>query len=179
MKRAVFLDRDGVVNKPYRDGGYLPSWEAFEFCDGVLEAVALLNEAGFFVIVVTNQSCVGKGIVSSEAVEEIHANMVRSAAGRGAVIDAVYYCPHLAEDDCDCKKPKPGMLERGMRAFGVEGTRSFMVGDSIRDLEAGRAVGATTFWVNPAGHEVSHRSVVDYEVKDLREAADIILGKAH
>jgi D-glycero-D-manno-heptose 1,7-bisphosphate phosphatase len=174
--RAVFIDRDGVINEPMGGREYVPDWESFRFREGVLGALKKLSEAGFVIVVVSNQSCVAKGLVPKEKVEEIHAKMAEAAAAAGARIDAVYYCPHNTAENCDCKKPKTGMFTSAIKKFGIDPKRSFTVGDSARDLEAGHAVGTTNFWVSTGEEKTAPPALYDREVRGLGEAADAILS---
>jgi D-glycero-D-manno-heptose 1,7-bisphosphate phosphatase len=144
MTRAVFLDRDGVINQKPREGLYVTRWEDFHILPGVAESVALLNGAGFRVIVVTNQRCIAKGLMTIAELEEMHRRMLDSLARAGATIDGVYYCPHEIEPSCDCRKPAPGMLLDAARSRGIDLAASWMIGDSDIDIEAGRNAGCKT-----------------------------------
>lgn len=144
MAKAVFLDRDGVINRKALEGEYVTCWDDFHFLPGVAEGVALLNRASFSVIVVTNQRCIAKGLLSTDELEEMHKRMTASLARAGANIDAIYYCPHEMEPTCDCRKPAPGMLLNAARARGIELPSSWMIGDSDIDVEAGRNAGCKT-----------------------------------
>jgi histidinol-phosphate phosphatase family protein len=151
-RKVVFLDRDGVINEKAPEGDYVTNWEDFRFLPGVPEALATLKRLGYLLVVVTNQRCVGRGIVSEEALRKIHARMVRELSDRGADLDAVYYCPHEMEEECDCRKPKPGMILSAIRSFYESGmevdlSRSFIIGDSETDILAGRAVGMRTGFI--------------------------------
>ena len=140
--RTVFLDRDGVVNRKPPEGQYVTSWREFEIVPGAVQAVRLLNEGGFRVIVVTNQRGVASGAMTDEAVREIHRRMLAEMAAAGARVDAVYYCPH-EEGSCDCRKPRVGLFMQAKCAFpDIVFEDSFVIGDSERDLEAGRRLGA-------------------------------------
>src|SRR5215831_20903126 len=110
MKRAVFLDRDGVINRKVAEGAYVTRWEEFQFLPGVAQAISLLNRAGWSVIVISNQRCVAKGLLSIETLEAIHQRMREELLVGGAKLDGIYYCPHEKEESCDCRKPAPGML---------------------------------------------------------------------
>ncbi len=143
---AVFVDRDGIINED-RGYAYVKAWDEFVFLPGVKETFARLAEWGIPVIVVSNQSCVGKGLVRAEQVEEIHERMVAEIEQAGGRILGVYVCPHTDEDACGCRKPAPGLLIQAAGDLGVDLRRSFVVGDSVRDLEAGRQVGAHTVLV--------------------------------
>jgi len=144
MKQAAFLDRDGVINRKAPEGQYVTRWEEMEFCRGASEAIRLLNRAGFLVIIVTNQACVARGFMTAAELERIHARLCFTFEAAGATIDAVYYCPHGNEPPCSCRKPKPGMLLHAARIHNIDLAQSWMIGDSARDIQAGRAAGCNT-----------------------------------
>ncbi len=144
MTKAVFLDRDGVINKKPQEGEYVTCWEGFQFLPRVVEAIAQLNRAGFYVIVITNQRCIAKGLMTVAELEKIHQRMSKSLAERGARIDAIYYCPHGMKPICRCRKPAPGMFVDAARDYGIELSASWMIGDSDIDIEAGRNAGCKT-----------------------------------
>ena len=141
--KTVFLDRDGVINR-LRQGDYVKSWSEFEFLPTAIPAIRCLSQAGCRLIIVTNQAGVSKGIVSPEVLETIHQKMVIEIENGGGRIDAMYYCPHRDEDNCRCRKPKPGLLEQAIREHTVDPISRFLVGDSLRDIVAGQAVGCKT-----------------------------------
>ncbi len=139
--KTAFLDRDGVLNRKPPEGHYVTRWEEFVFLPGAANAVRLLNQGGFRVIVVTNQRGVARGLMSEQDVQEIHTRMLAEMAAAGARVDAVYYCPH--DDGCDCRKPAIGLFLRARSAFpDIAFEDSFVIGDSERDVEAGRRLGA-------------------------------------
>ena len=144
MSRAAFLDRDGVINRKPPEGDYVTRWEEFQFLPGVVEAIVLLNQADFRVIVVTNQRSVAKGLMTAGEVDSIHQQMCDTLAMNGAAIDSVYYCPHEIQPPCNCRKPQPGMLLSAAAAHGIDLTASWMIGDSDIDVEAGRNAGCKT-----------------------------------
>jgi D-glycero-D-manno-heptose 1,7-bisphosphate phosphatase len=144
MKKAAFLDRDGVINRKAPEGQYVTRWADMEFLPGSREGIRLLNDAGFLVIVVSNQRCVAKGLITTEDLESMHVRMCREFHAVGANIDAVYYCPHDYQPPCDCRKPKPGMLLDAARAHDVQLAASWMIGDSGHDVQAGRNAGCKT-----------------------------------
>ena len=144
MKRAAFLDRDGVINRKAPEGQYVTRWEEMEFLPGTGEAIRLLNGAGFFVVVVSNQRCVAKGLITAAELESLHARMLREFLAADARIDAVYYCPHENQPPCSCRKPKPGMILEAARAHDIDLATSWMIGDSKHDVEAGRSAGCST-----------------------------------
>ncbi len=139
VRRAFFLDRDGVINV-HRDD-YVKSVEEFVLLPDAPRAIRLLNENGWLVVVVTNQSAVGKGIITEDRLREIHAHMLSLLEKEGARVDAIYYCPHRPDDGCPCRKPEPGMLLRAARDLGIDLSRSVMVGDMDTDIEAGKRAG--------------------------------------
>jgi D-glycero-D-manno-heptose 1,7-bisphosphate phosphatase len=156
MRKAVFLDRDGVINKKAPDGQYVTLWEDFRFLPGVVEGISQLNRAGFFVVVVTNQRCVAKGLLTELDLKDLHQRMTGELAKAGATIDAIYYCPHEMEPRCDCRKPAPGMLLEASRAHGLNLSGSWMIGDSDADIQAGKNAGCRTVRLpseKAAGHE--------------------------
>src|SRR5271168_5223876 len=119
MTRAVFLDRDGVINRKPPEGDYVTRWEDFHILPGVAEGIVHLKQAGFRVIVVTNQRCVAKGLLSVAELEKMHQQMSDLLAQSGAAIDGIYYCPHEMEPRCDCRKPAPGMLLDAASDHGI------------------------------------------------------------
>ena len=144
MRRpAAFLDRDGVLNV---DHGYVHRPEQLEWVAGAPESVRLLNEAGYYVLVITNQSGVARGFFDETAVKSFHAHMQNVLNGKGAHIDAFYYCPHHPEGTvkafamaCSCRKPRTGMLERAVREWPIDIARSFFIGDKDADMAAAAA----------------------------------------
>jgi histidinol-phosphate phosphatase family protein len=140
MRRAVFLDRDGVINVNRPE--YVRSWAEFEFLPNSLEALRRLAALDVAVVVVSNQSAVGRGLIGVEVVEEINARMLEEVRAAGGRVDGVYYCPHAPEEGCDCRKPKAGMLKRAAEELGVVLTESYLVGDAESDMVAGLSVGA-------------------------------------
>ena len=137
---AVFLDRDGVLNVSMR-GDWVRSPEGFRWIPGSIEAVRAFNDAGVPVVVVTNQSGIGRGVVTSEAVQSVNDRMMRELADAGARLDGIYICPHAPGGDCLCRKPMPGLLTQACEELDLDASRSVMVGDSERDLAAGYAAG--------------------------------------
>ena len=144
MPKAVFIDRDGVINQKPREGEYITSWGDFHILPGVAEAIVLLKKAGYAVIVVTNQRCVAKGLIAIAELEEIHTRMRESLARSGATLDGIYYCPHDYQSQCKCRKPAPGMLLEAAQTLGLDLGSSWMVGDSDIDIQAGKNAGCKT-----------------------------------
>lgn len=151
LRRAVFLDRDGTINV---DKHYLHKVEEFEFIPGAPAAIRRLNDAGFLVVVVTNQSGVARGYFSMEAVERLHRHLQGQLEAVGAWVDGFYICPHHPSEgqgayrrDCCCRKGAPGMLLQAASELGIDLKRSFMVGDKVADVEAGRGAGCRPLMV--------------------------------
>lgn len=173
--RAVFLDRDGVINRALeRDGKPYPptSLAEFEILPGVAEACNKLKTAGFLLIVTTNQPDVGRGTLKQQVVDAIHAHMMAQLP-----IDLVEVCFHPGKglSDCDCRKPKPGMLLRAAIDLQIDLAQSWMVGDRWRDIDCGHAAGCKTIFID-YGYAESLRQKPDFSARNLAEAADIILA---
>ncbi|MDD3845743.1 MAG: HAD family hydrolase [Syntrophorhabdaceae bacterium] len=146
---AVFLDRDGIINMKMAEGEYVTHWSGFTFLPGVFEAIRLFNANDRLVIVVTNQQCIGKGLVTMEAIETIHTKMTGSLEENGSHVDGIYVCPHLASDGCSCRKPGTGLFEMALKDFRKRGisidmSNSYMIGDSATDILAGERAGLRT-----------------------------------
>jgi histidinol-phosphate phosphatase family protein len=157
-RRVVFLDRDGVLNEKASEGDYVKNWKEFRFLQDVPEALTTLKRLGFLLVVVTNQRCVARGIVSEKALDDIHRLMAEELRTCGAGLDAVYYCPHDASDRCDCRKPKPGMINMAIDDFRKKGMEldienSYMIGDTEQDIVLGKTVGLKT--VKVGSHSVN------------------------
>ena len=154
-QKAIFLDRDGVINKYV---GFLRNIDEFELLEGVSEAIKRINDSGYLAIVVTNQPVIARGEVTYEELTEIHHKMETLLGQDGAYLDAIYYCPHHPHKgyegevpelkiECECRKPKPGMLLQAAKDFNIDLEKSWMVGDSDTDIEAGKNAGCQTFLV--------------------------------
>lgn len=189
MERIVFLDRDGTLNEEVH---YLHRTKDLKLLPGVPEALRTLKEGGYRLVVVTNQAGVARGYYGEEDVKHLHAYMNRILEPQGAGIDAFYYCPHhpehgigLYKTKCSCRKPGMGMFHMAEQRFEVDRAHSFMIGDKLLDVEAGRNYGLTTILVGTGyGRDVymEDRSqgitpVYDYYAEDLAEAARWIVMK--
>jgi D-glycero-D-manno-heptose 1,7-bisphosphate phosphatase len=135
----VFLDRDGVLNQNRAD--YVRTWGQVEFLPGVFAAMQRLAGSPFMVVVVTNQSAVGRGLMTVEGLAAINRGIVQQVQQAGGRIDAVYTCPHRPDEGCPCRKPRPGMLLQAAQDMDIDLERSYLVGDAVSDMEAGLAVG--------------------------------------
>jgi D-glycero-D-manno-heptose 1,7-bisphosphate phosphatase len=178
-RRFVLLDRDGVIN--VERGDHILTREDWVWAPGTFEGLRLLREEGFGAIVVTNQSCIGRGLQTERRLAELHDFMCRSVAKAGGDIVKVYHCPHMAEDGCACRKPAPGMLLRAADEFGIDLAETFLIGDAARDIEAAQAVGARTImikngWNAPANTELA--TPPDFYAENLEKAARIVVAES-
>lgn len=176
--RAVFLDRDGTMAK---DVHYCRRPEDFELLPNTAKAVRLLNQHGFRVIVITNQSGIARGYFTEQTLAKIHQKMKDELAKEGAFIDAIYYCPHHPDEGCDCRKPKPKMVLQATNDHDIELGRSFVVGDLQMDVELGKAVGCQTVLIcqEPNSKQVKFEGdAPDYITTDLYQAARWILRQS-
>lgn len=173
-QKAVFLDRDGTINKYI---GFLRDLDDFELIDGVASAIKAINASGYLAIVVTNQPVIARGEVSFEELQEIHNKMETLLGEQGAYVDAIYYCPHHPHKgyegerpelkiECDCRKPKPGMLLQAAKDFNIDLEHSWMIGDGENDITAGKNAGCHTALItvdeNDRGQEVSVTSLYEF-----------------
>ncbi len=178
----MFLDRDGVINRKAPEGQYVTRWEDFHILPGVVEGITLLNRSGYCVIVVTNQRCIAKGLLTVAGLEQIHRRMSDFLAQAGATVDAIYYCPHEVEQSCNCRKPAPGLLLDAARSCGIELPASWIIGDSDIDIEAGKNAGcrtarllATNETVDESGRRGATRNCADIVAPSLLDAIRQIL----
>ena len=141
MNKAVFLDRDGVINQKAPEHDYIKSWKEFCFLPGVQEAIRRIHQKGYLVIVVTNQRGIARGLMAENDLQEIHQKMCEELRKHGAHIDDIFYCPHDIKDNCTCRKPKAGMLISAQNKWDIDFTQSYIIGDSNSDIEAGQRVG--------------------------------------
>lgn len=171
-QKAVFLDRDGTINKYI---GFLRNIDEFELLQGVAEVVKKINASGYLAIVVTNQPVIARGEVTVHELQEIHNKMETLLGAEGAYLDAIYYCPHhphkgyegeieALKIDCDCRKPKPGMLLKAAEDFNIDFVSSWMIGDSENDIKTGRAVGCKTVLIGEGnyGQDITVESLLSW-----------------
>jgi histidinol-phosphate phosphatase family protein len=181
MVDAIFLDRDGTINVERPD--YVKSWSEFAFLSGSLDALTRLAGVGVPIVVVTNQSGIGRGYVPRATVDDIHRQMVERVDAAGGRIDAVYLCPHHPDEGCGCRKPAPGLLEQAAADWGVDLKRCIFVGDSLSDQEAAQRAGCRSLLVASGRQAALLRSLGNQGqagllFADLREAADWIVRTA-
>lgn len=177
--KLIVLDRDGVIN--HDSAAYIKSPEEWRPIAGSLPAIARLNQAGFHVIVATNQSGVGRGFYDMAMLNAIHDKMHKALAQAGARVDAIFFCPHTAEDQCKCRKPKTGMYEDIARRLNTKLTGVPMVGDSIRDLEAAAAMhGAPMLVLTGNGKKTQRAGALPPGTQvfaDLAAAVDVLTAE--
>lgn len=175
---AVFLDRDGVVNADSPD--YVKGWHEFRFLPGSLDAMVRLSRAGWPILVVTNQSALARGLISPAGLADLHRRMAEAVRRAGGKIDGIYFCPHHPDDGCACRKPRPGLVERAAAEHGIDPARSWLVGDSERDIRCGEAAGVGRRILVRTGNgrrdEAGTAGRVRRVAGNLAEAADWILA---
>jgi len=186
MEKAAFLDRDGVINRKAPDSQYVTRWEDFQLLPGVIEGITQLNRAGYRVIVITNQRCVAKGLLTEDSLKAIHQQMSHHLEQQGAKIDAIYYCPHELEPPCRCRKPAPGMLVDAASSLNFDLAASWMIGDSEIDIQAGKAAGCKTARLladglteGPVRHDRTDSTAADVAATSLLAVISLILHFGH
>ena len=176
-QRAAFLDRDGTL---CQDVPYCARPEDFNLLPRAAEGVSLLNSVGFKVVVVTNQSGIGRGYFAEADLARIHEKMRRDLAHGGAYVDAIYYCPHHPQAGCSCRKPQPGLVRQAAEELGLDLIQSFFIGDKLIDIETGHAAGCSTIQVcYPPGGQADSDGVIipDHLAPSLYEAASWIAAR--
>jgi D-glycero-D-manno-heptose 1,7-bisphosphate phosphatase len=177
--KLIILDRDGVIN--IDSALYIKSPAEWKALPGSLEAIARLNQAGYKVVIATNQSGIGRGLFDMDTLNAMHEKMHKGLAVLGGRVDAIFYCPHTADENCDCRKPKPGMFERIAKLYNLDLTGVPAIGDSLRDLQAASALGCAPILVRTGKGE---KTEADGNLPagtvvraDLAAAVDALLGK--
>jgi D-glycero-D-manno-heptose 1,7-bisphosphate phosphatase len=179
---VVFLDRDGVINRD--SPNYIKSWSEFEFLPGSLEALKKLTMNGFVVMVITNQSVIHRKMISLKALEHIHDMMKKAVLSSGGDIKDIFFCPHIPEDQCDCRKPNTGLILKAEIKHRIDLKASIMVGDSAKDIECARNAGCGTVILVKTGNgalaekQLKEKMICpDVIVQDLLEAAHWIISR--
>ena len=182
--KAVFLDRDGVINAYPGDLKYVTTWQDFHFLPGVKEALSKLTDSGYKIFIISNQAGVSKGVYTQETLDLITQNMLAELGKYGIEISGVYYCIHKPEDNCSCRKPKSGLVKKAIAELKSEGldielAGSFFIGDAIRDIETGKAAGLKTILVFSGKEKPENKNnwqgLPDLTARDLFAAVDIII----
>ena len=180
LRKIVFIDRDGVINVDL--WRYVESWDEFRFEEGAIEALKSLTDHGIDIIIISNQAGVGDGVFSEAAMWDVHEKMVQAMGKHGILIYGAQYCTHGKKDNCDCRKPKPGLLERAVEGMAFDRKATFFVGDKLSDIEAGKNFGIGTILVRTGyGRECENKLPRDLQpdhiVDDLTDAVPIILRR--
>ncbi|MBW2412561.1 MAG: D-glycero-beta-D-manno-heptose 1,7-bisphosphate 7-phosphatase [Deltaproteobacteria bacterium] len=181
LKKVVFLDRDGTINRD--SPGYIKSREEFEFLPGSLEAIRALTLNGFTMIVITNQSALPRQLISLGELKHIHSMLLQGARSNGGEITDIFYCPHMPEDVCDCRKPEPGLILNARHKYSIDLADAVMVGDSYRDIGCGINAGCgktvlvkTGIHTNTAERLAEKGIAPDYVAEDLLDASQWIIN---
>lgn len=179
MNKAIFLDRDGTLNP---DPGYISDPKDYELYDGVTEALLKLQQAGYLLILITNQSGISRGLFTEKQLESVHNKMKDLLRKGGVTLDAIYYCPHHPEhpyngiSDCDCRKPKPGMILKAIKDFNVDKEKSFMIGDRTSDIKIGLNSGVKPVCISEKQFD-GYESIPTFS--NLSQAANWILSNKY
>src|SRR5258705_865348 len=152
VKKIIFLDRDGIINKSPIKTDYVKNWNEFQLLPSVIEALQLLIKNNFQIFIVTNQAGIARGMMTEKALQEIHKNLLSLFKKNKIHITKIYYCPHGWDDGCECRKPKPGMLLQAAEEFNFDIKKAFFIGDDQRDKQAGDAAGCQTIPMMPNGN---------------------------
>lgn len=176
INRAIFLDRDGTLNPDSKD--YIKNLSDFQLFPFTAQALVILKQLGFKLFVITNQVCIAKGLTSIQDVEDIHTFLINTLAQSGVLLDGIYYCPHHPDDDCDCRKPRTGMVIKAASEYDVDLAQSWFIGDTRKDIETGAAVCCKTILVQTGVMDTQDAErwnpAPDFIVRDLLEAARMI-----
>lgn len=172
---VVFLDRDGVINRDSTH--YIKSWDEFFFLPRSLKAIEILTKNGFPIIIISNQSAVGRKMITPTELEAMHEQMLKTIHSKGGIITDIFFCPHLPEEDCNCRKPKPGLIHRAKKAHRIHLASACMVGDSEKDIECAKIAGCgTTVLVHTGNGIRAEKALIqrqifpDYVASDLYDA---------
>lgn len=175
MAPAVFLDRDGVINRDRSD--FVKSWDEFEFLPHALEALRILSQTPYAIIIVSNQSGIGRGLITEETLRDMHRRMMDRIHAEGGRIDAIYYCPHAPEAGCACRKPAAGLFWQAARDLNLDLAASWAIGDSYRDAEAANRAGVRAILLDrslPDHSAIPEAPVEAQRTTDLLSAARVI-----
>ena len=181
LEKVVFLDRDGVINRDSSD--YIKSWSEFEFLPGSLEALTLLTLNEFATIIITNQSVIHRKMVSRKELEHIHNMMKKAVTSNGGQITDIFYCTHVPEDRCNCRKPNPGLILKAKQKYRIHIAASVMIGDSAKDIECARNAGCGHAVLVKTGNGEEAEKILkeksifpDFIAQDLLDAVGWILA---
>ncbi|MBW2099277.1 MAG: D-glycero-beta-D-manno-heptose 1,7-bisphosphate 7-phosphatase [Deltaproteobacteria bacterium] len=180
LKKVVFLDRDGVINKD--SPNYIKSWAEFEFIPGSIDAIQKLTSSGFDTIIITNQSLINRKMTPLVELEYIFSMLKKSVRSKGGRIKDIFYCPHTPEDNCDCRKPKPGLIYQAQKRYNIDLSASCMVGDSAKDIECAQNAGCGYAVLVKTGNGIEAEKILaeknlfpDHVAENLYEAVNWII----
>jgi histidinol-phosphate phosphatase family protein len=152
LSRAVFLDRDGVLTRERQD--YIKTPDELEILPGLEAPLLEIQKRGFRIVIITNQSVIGRGLTTHREMSKIHEKLRRELGRFGCTIDAIYYCPHRPDEECDCRKPNPGLILKASNELGIDTARSWMIGDKDMDLEAAKRAGCRGIKITTNGADL-------------------------
>jgi D-glycero-D-manno-heptose 1,7-bisphosphate phosphatase len=183
LRRAVFLDRDGVINVKLPEDMYVRNVSEFEFIAGAIEALSILSALGFCLVVVTNQRGIARGLMSQDDLVRVHQFMIEEMGKSHVQLDGVYCCPHDGSQNCACRKPRPGMLLSAIRDLGIDPALSYMVGDSEKDVIAGKRAAVRSVRIGSEGDpdaDLVFLSLLDFALylRDREESRGISNGSS-
>lgn len=181
LEKVVFLDRDGVINRDSPD--YIKNWDEYEFLPGSIDSIRLLTQAGWHIIVITNQSIINRGMVPQRVLDHTHARLREAVKAAGGRIHDIFFCPHRPDENCNCRKPKPGLILRAAERYDIDLAKAVMVGDSTKDILCGRNAGCGTTILVLTGNGVHARGELadqgaapDHVANDLLDAVCVLLA---
>jgi D-glycero-D-manno-heptose 1,7-bisphosphate phosphatase len=176
------LDRDGVINHKLPEDSYVSKVSQFRFLSGAIKALSLLREMGFLLVVVTNQRGIARGLMTEEDLAQVHSHMERELRKSGIILDSIRHCPHENYERCGCRKPEPGMILASAKDLGIDLSKSYMVGDSASDIEAGRRANVRTVRIGFKGDmnaDLEFPSLLDFaRFLDAEASEDFAPSKA-
>ena len=164
--KAIFLDRDGVLNKKRSD--YVKSISELEIFPNIEKEISKLKLKGFLIIVITNQSVINRGIITIEELEKIHSAIQKFLVKSKTSIDRFYFCPHRPDENCECRKPNPGLILQAINEFSIDAAKSWMVGDSITDIQAGEKAGCKTIFLKKNDSFANILKIIESEEKQVQ-----------
>ena len=170
-RRAIFLDRDGVINENRPD--HVKNWNEFIFLSRTKDALRRIATSDFLAVVTTNQSGVHRGVFDERTLRNIHTRMSNAIVRAGGRVDAVFYCPHLPNENCDCRKPRTGMYHQAADKWGVDFARSYVIGDAMVDVQAAQSIGSTPILVLTGRGEGQHERLIETNHSDFQVANDL------
>lgn len=181
-QKVIFLDRDGVINRD--SPGYIKDWNEFVFLPGSLEALQRLAAAGFSTIIISNQSAVNRGLMTQDTLIDMHRRLQCAVAASGGHIADIFFCPHRPDEGCDCRKPLPGLIQQACHRHGVDVKKTFMIGDSAKDIECARNAGCAAAVLVKTGDGMKALEIltrkgisIDFIAEDLADASAWILAE--